>query len=256
MCFPLRLSLWLTISFTQHNAMAPCQDCQDIAFASQPNEERDYVLKESLDVLERSAHDDIRLQIHSGRTVRYITLSYCWGSRHPIKTTLENLRAHQERIPFRDLPLSFQDVVTICRRLDIQYLWIDSLCIIQDSQEDWATQSAMMADIYQGAYFTLALASGEDSHQPILSQRKQVPSIKLPGVLSNVHLRIPTPVVTDLESGSAPSFHWGIDSFYSDFHYSFAARPPRLGVPRASPFPKSSILYCLPVLLGMPGRPL
>ena len=59
---------------------------------------------------------------------RYMTLSYCWGDRHPIKTTQGSLSRYRGGIPWSDLPRTFQDAIDITHRLGIKYLWIDSLC--------------------------------------------------------------------------------------------------------------------------------
>lgn len=65
-------------------------------------------------------------------------------------------------IPTAELPQTFQDAIKIARSLDLQYLWIDSLCIIQDSKSDWAKHVDIMADIYEYAYITLAAGASED----------------------------------------------------------------------------------------------
>jgi hypothetical protein len=62
-----------------------------------------------------------------------------------------------------DLPATFRDAVQICRLLKVPYLWIDSLCIIQDSDEDWRDQSAKMADIYANAFLTVAASASENA---------------------------------------------------------------------------------------------
>jgi hypothetical protein len=67
------------------------------------------------------------------------------------------------QIKWQSLPKSFQDAVVFTRRLGIRYLWIDSLCIIQDSKEDWETQAAKMAMIYALAVLTLSAVNAEDS---------------------------------------------------------------------------------------------
>ena len=68
---------------------------------------------------------------------RYAALSHRWGNEtKPIITTTENVDAHISRIPFSDLSTSFQDAVRPCRQLSVPYLWIDTLCIIQDSLAD------------------------------------------------------------------------------------------------------------------------
>ncbi|ENI08836.1 hypothetical protein COCC4DRAFT_119309, partial [Bipolaris maydis ATCC 48331] len=93
---------------------------------------------------------------------RYACLSHCWGTSKPIKTTTKNLDSHRVEIPWDDLSATFQDAVDICSALDISYLWIDSLCIIQDSTDDWCTEVPKMADIYENACVTIAATKSED----------------------------------------------------------------------------------------------
>jgi hypothetical protein len=54
---------------------------------------------------------------------------------------------HTRGIPFSHFPKTFQHAILICRGLGVNHLWIDSLCVIQDSEEDWALQSARMTDV-------------------------------------------------------------------------------------------------------------
>jgi hypothetical protein len=69
----------------------------------------------------------------------YVCLSYCWGSdvADITKTTLSNLSDHMEGIRTLSLQKGIQDAIKICRGLEIRYLWVDSLCIIQDDAQDW-----------------------------------------------------------------------------------------------------------------------
>jgi hypothetical protein len=62
------------------------------------------------------------------------------------------------------LPATVRDAVIICRHLEIKFLWVDALCIIQDSPnaEDWTRESAAMDQIYGNAFFTLAAAGAPD----------------------------------------------------------------------------------------------
>ena len=62
---------------------------------------------------------------------RYIALSHCWGTNTPLKTTARNLKEHEQRIGWNDLPVTFQDAVLMAAYIGIPYIWIDSLCIIQ-----------------------------------------------------------------------------------------------------------------------------
>lgn len=60
------------------------------------------------------------------------------------------------------LPKTFQDAIVFTRQLNIRYLWIDSLCIIQDSKEDWELESAKIAAIYERITVTLSAAAAKN----------------------------------------------------------------------------------------------
>lgn len=64
-----------------------------------------------------------------------------------MQLTSHSINDFKTRVPFNDLPKTFQDAVTTCKALDINYIWIDSLCILQDSPEDWAIQGSKMAQV-------------------------------------------------------------------------------------------------------------
>jgi hypothetical protein len=114
---------------------------------------------------------------------RYITLSHCWGTQidseertgdwisHPV-TTKESLTRRAERIPWSELPRSFKDAAKIAFSLNVQYLWIDSLCIIQDDMLDWQVESAKMANIYADAFLTLAITGSPNCNGGALVKRR------------------------------------------------------------------------------------
>ena len=94
---------------------------------------------------------------------KYFTLSHCWGKHQLLKTTRQNMAKHQEEgIQICDLPNTYTDAVRVARRLGAQYLWIDSLCIIQDSKEDWEREAAAMASIYLNSALTISATSSPD----------------------------------------------------------------------------------------------
>nr|ADT63909.1 HET domain protein pin-c1 [Neurospora crassa] len=97
----------------------------------------------------------------------YLTLSHCWGppEKRPATTTKANLTQRMERIPFIELPRTFRDAIEITRKLGHRYLWIDSLCIIQDDEQDWAYEAALMAKIYSHAFCMLSALSSNDSSE-------------------------------------------------------------------------------------------
>ncbi|KAI1107631.1 HET-domain-containing protein [Jackrogersella minutella] len=117
-----------------------------------------YFPKRVLDV----RNDQLVLREGSVETC-YACLSHCWGpSQSPIKTLTTTIDDFKKDIPWSSLSKTFQDAVDICRRLRVDYLWIDSICIIQDSDEDWNIESMKMADIYENAYFTIAATKSTD----------------------------------------------------------------------------------------------
>ncbi|KAH9219436.1 heterokaryon incompatibility protein-domain-containing protein, partial [Leptodontidium sp. 2 PMI_412] len=69
------------------------------------------------------------------------------------------------------LPRTFQDAILIARNLRLRYLWIDSLCIVQDDTQDWMTESAKMMDYYLKAHITISALRASDSQEGILGDR-------------------------------------------------------------------------------------
>jgi len=68
-------------------------------------------------------------------------------------------------IPVERLPKTFKDAIKIAQRLGLDYLWIDSLCIIQNSDDDWQKESALMGSVYSGSTINIAASSSRDSSQ-------------------------------------------------------------------------------------------
>lgn len=97
----------------------------------------------------------------------YVTLSHCWGKSFPsdVTTTLENLDARMlsRGIPWDILPQTFRDAVALTERLGFQYLWIDALCIIQNSPADWVAESSRMCDVYSYGALMLSADASPDS---------------------------------------------------------------------------------------------
>jgi hypothetical protein len=116
----------------------------------------------------------------NGQCGQWVALSYCWGNVLPLRTVSSNLESLQMGISLELLPLLFQDTITVVRRLGYRYLWIDALCIVQDSEMDWVKESAKMGGIFQNASLTILAESAEDSSLGLLSvmeKERQVPSI-------------------------------------------------------------------------------
>jgi hypothetical protein len=96
------------------------------------------------------------------RSVHYTTLSHCWGSVQPFRLLRSNLSKLMDGISIDALPKTFQDAIYATWKFGIQYLWIDSLCIIQDSKEDWNFESSLMTQVYGRCLLNLAATSSND----------------------------------------------------------------------------------------------
>lgn len=112
-----------------------------------------------------SDRDHIYLDTNAGgKRGEYVALSHCWGTvpmgLQTKKGNIENLR---RRIPLNHFPKNFRHAIDVCWKLKIDYLWIDSLCIIQDSKSDKASKIPKMDEIYSNCLFSIAADAGKDS---------------------------------------------------------------------------------------------
>lgn len=101
----------------------------------------------------------------------YVALSYCWGGPQPACTTTESLSVYTDGISFGDQPQTIQDAIRVARELGFKYLWVDSLCIIQDDAQDKAKEIAAMRSVYENAIFTLIAGSAKASSDGFLRRR-------------------------------------------------------------------------------------
>ncbi|KAI2609026.1 HET-domain-containing protein [Hypoxylon fragiforme] len=109
--------------------------------------------------------------IPSGQGVSWAALSHCWGGGKPLslkKATLDKLKEH---IEFSELPATFQDAVTISQEIGMAYVWIDSLCIVQDDKTDWEKEAARMGAVYSQAFIVISGASSPNPSTPYLRPR-------------------------------------------------------------------------------------
>jgi hypothetical protein len=104
----------------------------------------------------------------SGAPGRYACLSYCWGSAQSTMTRSGTIDDFKSGIDITSLPKTIQEAICVTRKLNLQFLWVDALCILQDNEEDKARECSKMDQIYQQAYITIAAARAEDCHDGFL----------------------------------------------------------------------------------------
>jgi hypothetical protein len=114
-----------------------------------------------------------RLVESEGRALgAYAALSYTWGHGGFAMTQIETYQGRKRGFQKDSMPAVFQDAAMIAQSLDIHYLWIDTLCIIQDSKVDWEEQAAKMGDIFQFARITIAASSPPHPGVSLFDTRK------------------------------------------------------------------------------------
>ena len=108
------------------------------------------------------------LEASSDEVGRYVALSYCWGETREFQTTIKTSRDRLNGFALSDLPQTLQDAVTVTRALDIDYLWVDSICIFQDDPTDKAHEISHMADIYKHATLTISASKADSANKGFL----------------------------------------------------------------------------------------
>ena len=124
-----------------------------------------------IEVLPAFGKQRSRLFVTNGLKGRYNTLSYCWGTQNTVLTH-KNLAQFQKEIDLSTLSKTVQDAIEITISLGIPYLWIDAICILQDSRRDKALEISRMASIYQSSHITIVAASAKNADQGFLLPRE------------------------------------------------------------------------------------
>lgn len=125
-----------------------------------------------LDVQAENASEGCRIVQPTGATGKYAALSHCWGGVITPVLCEGTIRDFLEDLPVSQLAANFQDTVKLVRELGVRYLWIDSLCILQDSALDWQVESANMAAVYQNAAVTIYASTSPGSKHGIFPQKE------------------------------------------------------------------------------------
>jgi hypothetical protein len=162
---------------------------------------------DNIHILERPAEAEKAL---------YAALSHCW-LREDIETTKtisHNITTRLTSLPLSDLPDSFSQAISVCQRIGVQYLWIDSLCIIQDDSADWKREAADMNNIYANAWFTIAMHHSTRGYIPFkniqLTVGRQSAAVhvrRIPELLDIVTNRAIAPAVRNVYE-VAENEHW------------------------------------------------
>jgi hypothetical protein len=102
---------------------------------------------------------------------RYTALSYCWGGEQSCKTTKALLAERKEKIDYGSLSQSIKDAIRVSSTLSIPYLWVDSLCIVQDDNDEKTREITKMPDIYRHAHVTISASRSARAEVGFLHDR-------------------------------------------------------------------------------------
>jgi hypothetical protein len=110
----------------------------------------------------------------------YLTLSHMWGN-HPenqVRLLESNFDEFAKSLPLDRLSWIYRAALQMTIGLGYRYLWIDSLCIIQDSAMDWTREAIKMASVYNNALCNIsALFPPESASTPTISRKGKSPCV-------------------------------------------------------------------------------
>jgi hypothetical protein len=98
----------------------------------------------------------------------YTTLSHYWGTAQFLKLENRTMQQLYDGVAISYLPKIFQHATYVARKFGANYLWIDSLCILQDCKEDWASESSLMGEIYKGSLCNIAATGTANANDSFL----------------------------------------------------------------------------------------
>ncbi len=93
----------------------------------------------------------------------YMTLSHCWGDTKPLRHTAQTKSKLESGIALGEFPKTFQNATTAAQTMHCRYLWIDSLCIVQDDWKDWQVEAAQMDRVYSNSALNIAATGSTNS---------------------------------------------------------------------------------------------
>lgn len=159
------------------------RDCDDNHRECNPVQSSDTILPTRLiDVRSRPA---VHVKLHvtkQNERLEYLALSHPWGPPPHFCTSTENIEQHKRGIELKKLPKTFRDAVKVTRKLGFDYLWIDSLCIIQGHKGDFDTEGKRMEAIFSNAHCVLAASSANSQRDGIFRSDTPRPQLTPVGI--------------------------------------------------------------------------
>ena len=135
---------------------------------------------EAIHLIDVVDHNITRASLRYG----YVALSYVWGGVEQVMATTNIMgtltRSGALQSEWKQIPRVVQDAITITAALGVRYLWVDSLCIVQDDVVRKHQQIAMMAEIFNRAKATFIACDGIDATSPLLPDKSSFDPLLVP----------------------------------------------------------------------------
>ena len=125
-----------------------------------------------IDTADALEQQTVKLVETTGMQADYIALSHFWGTSQRFLNTKSTIDEARSGISISLLPETFRDAIWLTSKLGKRYLWIDSLCIVQDDENDWLVESRQMRHIYWNSYLTVAASNARDDNDGFLQSFK------------------------------------------------------------------------------------
>lgn len=178
---------------------------------------------------------------NTAKSLRYLTLSHCWGKNpaaKPIELLRSNLHGLEKSVMIDAAHKTFIQAINLTKALGFDYIWIDSLCIIQDDSEDKQQEISRMHLIYRGADANLVADAANDGSEGLFKK----PAFRDQIALATVRPRWRT--------NDSPGSPWVVVGRYQDsvYHNGTTARrawcvQERLLARRLIQFTKEQVLW-------------
>lgn len=180
------ITTWLSKCLSESH-----KGCQQ--YRSQPGGDRQRLQPSRLLFLDPDHNTTVQLiTVDSSSRYSYVTLSHRWGSPDPPKLTRDpkatfSLASLEVGHPIASLPKVFSEAIRIVQHLKLKYVWIDSLCIFQDSDSDWEAEAGKMGDVYAGGVFNITALDCQNSEGDLFPAQKDTLLPVLPTSGASIH---------------------------------------------------------------------
>lgn len=101
---------------------------------------------------------------------KYMTLSHCWGQKKMFTLVEATEKQCKDGVALKELSKTFQESIKVVRDMGIKYIWIDSLCIVQDNQE-FKVEGHTMHQVYRNSYCNLTAADSTGGDGGLFRER-------------------------------------------------------------------------------------